>query len=505
MRSSARAWLGIVAALLLDAAALPAAEEAPKLVTPAEYLATLTPPVFRAGHTLPPLTRYGWTLPFDLKVALAERWGYCLEFGGYADAKLVAKLEDPNSDESKLVALTAKDPARYPLFVILSRELPEDLPPEVWTRDAEGKLVEGKETWSPEAPDAALQAIADLQVGSLRKILAKCPVAIILNGGESLLNVYTWGGKYWAQDPKIMKAKGERDWHEYISERKAHQELIITKAVREAAPDRTFYLLYTFAGGGKYRNSSENWWHSSWGLPWMLAVSDLPNTAAYYAHMNSGWVGENDNLTQQLNAIGNELAYGEELSYNWMCGGWPRGEGGLSDIPTYMGFLKCLYTAGMIGANAGYYAFPKGGFSASFEPGAPPHWLQQMVALGQVHALFSHLEGYLRQGYLLPGPDRHRWSKDQPAYEFPTGEAGTRVVARKLRAGAEWLVTAWAADGKDREVKVTIPALGEVRLQARACGSVYRGILREGAPVLTLIDTDGLHPTANAETLKNLE
>ena len=33
-----------------------------------------------------------------------------------------------------------------------------------------------------------------------------------------------------------------------------------------------------------------------------------------------------------------------------------------------------------------------------------PHWLRQMVILGHAHALFSHLEEFLRDGYLLDGP-----------------------------------------------------------------------------------------------------
>ena len=58
-----------------------------------------------------------------------------------------------------------------------------------------------------------------------------------------------------------------------------------------------------------------------------------------------------------------------------------------------------------------------------------------MVALARVHALFSHLEMFLRQGDLLPGPNHHRFSKDLPAYEFPSGDPNVRVVARKLRNG----------------------------------------------------------------------
>jgi hypothetical protein len=169
---------------------------------------------------------------------------------------------------------------------------------------------------------------------------------------------------------------------------------------------------------------------------------------------------------------------------------------GLGDITRWMGFLKCYYTAGMIGANVGYYEYPTGGFGATFPADTPPHWLRQMVAAAQVHALFTHLEPYLRQGDLLPGPNMHHWTKLQPAYEFPTGDANARVLARKLRGKEDWLVTAWAADGPDRDVTVTIPILGKVTVLARASGSVYRATCPNGIASLALIDKNGLLPTA---------
>lgn len=89
---------------------------------------------------MPPLTRYGWTLPFEAWVELAEHWGYALESGGYATGDQVKRdLADRNRMASKLCALTASDPKKHPLAVIVSRELPKDVLPESWTRDAEGR------------------------------------------------------------------------------------------------------------------------------------------------------------------------------------------------------------------------------------------------------------------------------------------------------------------------------------------------------------------------------
>jgi hypothetical protein len=111
-----------------------------------------------------------------------------------------------------------------------------------------------------------------------------------------------------------------------------------------------------------------------------------------------------------------------------------------------------------------------------------------MIALSRVHALFSHYEDFLRQGYLLPGPWRHKWSKDQPAYEFPTGDAGARVLARKLCAADRWLITAWAAAGEEREVTVDIPLLGQVALPACPGGSVYEAVRDQDKPKLQRVD-----------------
>jgi hypothetical protein len=335
-------------------------------------------------------------------------------------------------------------------------------------------------------------------------VARRAPIGIVLNGGEYALGVIGFSKKYWEQDPRIQEARGETPWFEYISQRKAHMELCIAEAVRKAAPDRELYIYYT-AGGGTHRNRWGGWKAWAYGFPWMQNVSDLPTDEFYYNHFNSGWTGKMSMLTQALNAKGRELEFNKPLNYNWLCAGWPRGKegedesAGLGDLDRYMGFLKCLYSAGMVGGNAGYYAYPKGGFGVEFPADEPPHWLRQMIVLARAHALFSHLEDYLRNGDLLPGPERHVWSKSQPAYELPTGDDEVRVVARKHRQRPEWLVSAWAAGGNARDVAVEIPGLGEVELDARPAGSVY--VLERSetdAPKLLLVDKDPTLPSRSA-------
>ncbi len=486
--------------LVLTAAAMwPAARAA----TPLEHLRAAPRPRFRAGHTLPPLTRWGWRLSYDMQVELTEHWGYALELGDANEAS-VAQLDDPKTLPARLCALTASDPKRYPLSVLVHRacydkKLLESAPPETWCQDAEGKMIEPR-TWSPEAPDIVFRRAAAAAVEPIRKVQAKAPIAIILNGGEYALSVAGHCAKVWQKDPKVMKAKGERDWFDYISERKAHQEMIITEAIRAACPNRLLYIFY-YVEGCPHRNRYGGWKAWAWDYPPMRRVSDLPSSSIYYMHFNSGWTGDNDMLTQALNATAQHIAAGDPLSYNWLNAGWTRermGEKAFGDIARYVGYLKCYYTAGMLGGVAGYFAYPKGGFDADIAE-QPPHWLAQMTALGHVHALFSHLEEFLRNGDLLPGPERHRWSKDLPAHEFPTGDPTARVVARKHRERDEWLITAWAADGPNRKVCVTIPNLGAVQVEARACGSVYRAIVRDGQPSLRRLDDNGMSPTTRAD------
>lgn len=474
--------------------------------TAAEHLkAAPNKPVFKEGHTLIPLTRWGWSMAYDTKIELCERWGYALEFGSEATREVVASLDDPKSEGAKLCALTAKDPKKYPLAVILWRPLlnPEaflggKLPEETFVHDAEGKRLEGVpewKTWSPELPDELYEKAAQAAAGALAKIQAKAPIAIVLNGGEYGLNCRGHSGPSWEKDPKVVAAKGDRDWDTYVGQRKAHYEMFITNAVRKQVPDRMLYLWYHYG-------SMPGWTPVQWVWDYkaMRSVADMPGQMFYYnRYDNTGWVGQRDMLTNALQAYGACLPYGDKLAYPWLCAGWEDGK--FSDSERYMGFLKSLYNTGVVGGVAGYFSYPKPTFTENLGPDIPP-WLWQMMHLGHTQALYSHLEDFIRDGELLPGPDKHRNNKSLPAFEFPTGDETARVLARKHHKRNEWLVTAWAADGPARKVKVEVPEVGELTLDARPCGSVYLVKARVGMKFeppeveLKLLDPDGMHPSA---------
>ncbi len=494
----ASTFRGVLAVLLL--ASLSFTGVVAEAKSPYELLTAQPAPKFRAGHTLLPLTRWGWNMPYEVRVELCEHWGYALEFG-VINERAVEKLDDPESDQAKLVTLTRSDPRKYPLFVTTlrpfhDREFRETLPEEAWCHDPEGnRLGDRSPVLSPQAPDAIYQQAGRLTADPIAALRRRAPIAVLHNGGEYGTSVFGFHGPAWQQDPGVVASVGTKSWFEYLSERKAHGELIVADAVRKAA-DGGVYLYYP-TSGCPHRNRNMDWWKWCYGYEWMKDVSDIPNGESYYVHFNTGWTGEIDMLTQALNSVGLQIALGEPLSYNWLCAGWERkdlGDKAFGDLERYMGFLKCYYTAGMIGGVAGYFSYPQGGFAADAGD-EPPHWLQQMIVLARVHALFSHVEDLIRNGDLLPGPEMHRWSRERPAYELPSGDPEVRVVARRSRARPEWLVTAWAAGGDERDVTVPILGLGDLTLQARPSGSVYR-VTQDGArPKAERLDPDGLLPT----------
>jgi hypothetical protein len=486
-----------------------------RAATLGELLAAAPQPVFKAGHTLVPLARWGWSMPLDVRIGLCEHWGYALEFGGYLTEKAVAELDDPENANAKLIALTASDPGKYPLAVLTHRplggnsELPPELRRDLYVRGAKGEpiLDDGKtNTWrliSPEAPDAIFKWAAAGTVGPLSKLRKKVPIALVLNGGEYGLAVFGHSGRYWEQDPRVVAAKGERSWFDYLSASKARQEGFIANAVRQAIPGAT-YIWYHFAGEPAWTD-----WKWTHDFAHTRKLTDYPSQSLYYRHFNDGWTGKNDLLSNFLVSVSQATErFDAPLSYNWVAGGWKTNA--ISPVATYTGFLKCLYTAGMIGGVAGFFSRPAGANGQDIGKG-PSDCLDQMLALGHVHALFSHLEEFLRHGRLLAGPLKltHPNADGLPGYELPSGDPEVRVLVRKHEKHALWLATAWAAGGAAREVTVEVAELGEVRLNARPEGSVY--LLRIAAATdyeppavgAILIDRDGLQPSITAtEALK---
>lgn len=446
-----------------------------------------TPPTFQPGHTLPHLSQWR-AVPFELAKELADNWGYALYLGRLTP-NLVATLDDPDSDASKIVRLAAARPDKYKLQVTIApafsiRTYKKTLPPESFLLDASGNLLEGKRVFSPVAPDETFRRIGNYEAEMVRAVRKHTPISIITNGGEYGHNSAGHSAHLYEQDPRVMKAKGDVPWQEFLSDCKARKERLVRRQVKQAAPD-AMYIMYGGTGGGHAHRQRYDGW-DQWGFSFRAGVSDLPATSLYHGHYNTGFTGDIDLLTLLLNARAQEIAAGESFCYPWVSLGWYRKQN-IGDATLYTGWLKCAYTAGALGAVAGYF-------------GAAPHQdpvvqsLPQFLALARVHAQFTHLDEFIRDSDLLPGRQRHRWSKDLPAYELPTDHQHKRVLARKHRTRREWLVTAWAADGKAGPVTVAIDRRSrKITLEAHPAGHVYRvALAADGSTEITCLDPDPL-------------
>ncbi len=494
-------------------------------VLPHEWFQTLPRPSFKEGHSLLKLSRFGWSIPFELKVELADHWGYALPISGYLGDTDIDLLNVPFSEQARLVELAKRDSDTYKIAVILNRHFPANPPEGTWTRDADGhringqgKSIDGTE-WggnqgtviSLTAPDALAEEMGRGRAGVVARLRERVPISIILNGGEYGLGVYGFAGPAWEKYPDILAAKGDRSWFAFISQRKSHHEKIIADIVIQAARDADAYVYYTVSAGGDRNRYGHVWKWLGADFKDLHVISDFVSEAVYYSHWNSGFMGEIDILTKRLNGIPVELAHNRPLAYHWF---WAGMQDKKCDINRYRGLIKMIYITGCIGGNAGNY--DNSARPTSFKPDAPGFYYQEMVALARVHALFSHLDTYIRDGDLLPGEHCHPWSKSQSAYEFlpqelaktvalkeapeapkpilPPGRP-VRVLVRKYRPGDEWLVGAWAADGKAQPATVNISGAGTITLNARPGGSVYLIRKNGDAVEMHLCDPDEAYPS----------
>jgi NPCBM/NEW2 domain len=514
--------------------------------TPLDHLKSINRPVFKQGHTMLPLSQYSCGVADPIQTELMKHWGYTGQFflGDYLGTDRAREI----------LANPGKYPVEYQpgnLRTIYNNyngadaKLPT-LPASTWVRAANGGIylqADGLPLISPAAPDSVFQIVGDYlgaQAAYLETGLNE-PIRIIPNAGEHGLFWLTEKDPdvVYGQDPAVLaayRASGQSTWLEYISQEKARHERVVKESIfKRLKKGRPFYEWYQEAygpdrgrwGGWKKYNFL---WEKFIGSDGKPLVSDYSSPQMYFKFQNSGWSGIEpdsmvafDGLTQSLKDAGGLKKLGQKLTYPWVSLGWEfQDSGGISDVDLYIGAMKAHYTAGAIGASVGYFTCTgtrEAPFVAAMSQNLPvgmatPTQIKGFYATAQVHALFSHLESFLRDGDLLDGPDQHVYKAGgeaiTPAMEFPADGESTlvdgsfgkvkiptaRVVARKMRTADRWLITAWANTGIDRDVQATIDAkLGKLTLKARRAGSVYIAELKGGKVSLTLMDADGMNPT----------
>lgn len=512
-------------------------------------------PVFAASTTLPPLTYTSCTFSLDeqfaFETALVEKYHYAYDLHR-AEAYWNGLIDKPGTDVYKKIQKNKDDPKKYQLFASVVRPLwsaeegrplpygeylSMDLPSRcngcmnsLVTADS---VIPGSVHFSPAADPKYYDLIGDDTAQYLKPYRDKqIPLAVVLNLAEDGVGISqgTCHNHHWDTDPVIvadMKSVlgvgtvppcSDGAWAVYVSKRIASlQQRITDKVVAQLSPE-TLYLRYRVEGNlNRERYGSWYDWAPFYEDTWKN--STLPNGSLYYSGSEppypiwDGSAGDpnTDMLTGTLAAVAWQIKAGAPLAYNWMSGGWTTAyKGQISSLDRYMGYLKAVYLTGNIGGVATWWT--SGLFDDTCnpnkvlnDPSKVPPGLEQMIALGEVHALFSHYEAFLRDGTLLPGPALHRFSKGKPAdkqvpaYEFvcPGGtcDRRLRVLVRKHATNSEWLIVAWATSGADTETTITVPELGEVTVNARAGGSLYHAKLNAGSAALELIDVDPLHPT----------
>lgn len=481
--------------VLFLAAVASAAEPADsRLVTPLQWLRQQAQPQFKPGHTLPRLGQmHCVNPPAELREELARHWGFAV------------RLNRPRG-EPELLRLCAESPAVFqPAAMIgnlanLEGDRSRNWPDETFLRKADGTLVDGRQIFSPEMPDTAWRLVIEeaiRQIDGQRGNLPPEAVVTIENWTEYGLTVPIEMAKHAAQDAKVLAAKGNRSWQEYVSERKAHYEKQYAEALRRKYP-KALHTAYTYSGFvGK---PAGDW---AWDWRQMKGTTDLPSPECYYNYFNSGFVGGKDMLTLRLYGRHIEILEGSPHYFGWICAGYQRNiknyqgdpaQGMYSDLPRWMGYLKMSYLAGMLGG------VTTGEFDCnvkyqSFDPSQPPHWLEQMTVLAHAHALFTWIESDLRKSQLLPGPEPHAWNKEQPAYEFPTKSPHARVLVRRVNDAPRWLIGTWAADGVERMVTISVPELGEYRIAARPAGTVHLVTMEAAKRTVIWLDEDAMAPS----------
>lgn len=441
----------------------------------------------------------------------------------------------------------------------------------LWTNGDEGCFE-----YNPTAPAEAWIAFAnDARIPQNVQIISDVAeahgarISVVNDIGEWGIQTATIGPAFWDDDTwrmwmlssafwddaSVRAAWGTMPdpgpWGEPVIER-AYEGVSLGKAVSQGAvaqlvvaaanPD----VLYThyWAGPAPHTGRYNEWRQSASDQATLRAhhvnhPDDVYSAQMYFGDNNEGGLGVNwtttntqsvgsggeldrdgDHFTHALAAAANGIAAGSPYAYTWVSAKGLHAAS-YADTTELMGYLKTYYALTMIGGP--YFSLDlqadvgSGRTEPSYTMTTMPPYMPSMFAMGEVHALYSHLEEFIFDGQVLTNAhgDMHpftHWIEpfalyEQYAYpvgaEFrgphdssPTCDRTVRVVIRKRNGHDEWLVAGWVSEGADREVDVELPApLGRTTLHFRRGGSVYRLSRSGGTTESWLVDLDAMRPT----------
>ncbi len=517
------------------------------------HFQTQVSPAFKANNTLLPLTiSYGGEGQY-LKTELAQRWGFAYQFPMYGSfqrepatywdgdtGNTMESLRDIRANRGKY-KISATTGSLYRMFQNYDASVPSQpvLDPSTWLRAANGSIFldGGRPVVSPLARDDQLYRAGEF-VGNTLAALEEATgqrIGVFLNEGEYGLWIpgeNSYEG-YFGRDPSVLQAfqnSSFSSWAEFISFHKARQERQLKLGVFKNVKKPPAYSWYQESYGGD-RGRWFGWSNWMFRYEQFIAsngkplVSDYAQPETYYNFTNSGWTGIQtqqgipwDALTVALKSVGGSYSLGQRNFYPWVSmGGEGADSRGISDDERYLGMLKMWYAAGAIGSVAGYFTYDEPYFTALRTNGvvgvSRPTFVRQAMLHAHAHALFTHLEDFLRGDDLLPGPNSHPYSDNSsvtPAMEFPLagqtqqvmGPSGpvsiptARILVRKMRNEDRWLFAVWANAGDERTVTANIdPRIGSLNLAAPKSGAVYVVTLVNGSANVRRIDVEPMDPT----------
>ena len=519
-----------VAPLTLNGYALIPPKNPPTANSWGTWLQNQPAPYFKPGNRLYPLTTYlyGARQEYALALDQAERWGYALNIGYGRDYPITyadAATTNPVTNDGKLLRKAIINPMKYSVAGVVLQGYPStSQAPEGYLRDSGGTVISSD--WSPEATPASIGVAVAERMDALRKLKALgVNISVVYDGGETGLHPPGANAQsFYGRDPRVLAAKGNLSWPDYISQRKGMQTKRFAEEVAALLPDRKVYGFYT-ALANPY-STIPGVEDSGWDYKYMQYACDVPTGSVYYKDFFANKAGMtnpqitdraySDQLSHFRSAVTEQInIFKKPISYNFVSAGYkhidPAGDptGAAAEVagqpnPYYMsigaykGFLKCMYALGSAGHVAGYFSNDVAYGDSSYTPYNPnsvPHWLLQQTSLSDVHARFSWFEDFIFEGDLVPSPSTDNLKPNLPSYEYPTYtlQAGfyirnsARAFVRKLRGYDRWLIVLCTPElvngnpGSDLDVVLKdLAAVGPLILKSRGIGSIYTVALDQG-------------------------